>query len=232
MTKPPTPSLALKPRRLALLSLVIAGGALLIAACGGSPNDAAVAHLGKTTATDAPSTQNGGSPSNSNSGPSGGSGPAGGQSSFSMAGGSESTMLAYSHCMQTHGVPSFPEPNGQGVVQANGLNPGSPSFQAADKDCRHLLPNGGQPTAAQQAQAMAQALKMSQCMRAHGIKDFPDPQAGPGGGIAIRLHSTPGSDLNPQNPQFQAAQNACQGILGGPKNGKFGVPKNAPVVDK
>jgi hypothetical protein len=223
MTKPPAPLVALKPRRVALLSLFMGVGALLVAACGGNPSNSAVAHLAPTTTSKAAGAHDGSSQPSSNPGSGGAAGPAGGgpgpggQSQFSMAGGNQSQMLAYSHCMQTHGVPNFPEPNGQGVISGQGLNPSSPSFVAADKDCRHLLPNGGQPTPAQQAQAMAQALKFSECMRAHGISDFPDPQSGPGGGIAIRLRATPGSDLNPQNPQFQAAQKACQGIMGGPK---------------
>ncbi|HTZ07898.1 MAG TPA: hypothetical protein VMB72_02430 [Acidimicrobiales bacterium] len=50
----------------------------------------------------------------------------------------------------------------------------------------------------------AQLLKFSQCMRAHGINDFPDPS---GGGIELR--GGPGTDLDPQNPKFRAAQAAC-----------------------
>ena len=141
-----------------------------------------------------------------------------------MAGGNESQMLAFSHCMQTHGVPNFPEPNAQGVVQGSGLDPSSPGFQSASNKCRHLLPNNGKPTAAQEAQAVAQALKFSECMRAHGIPDFPDPQVKGGGAqISIRLGGGPGSDLNPQNPRFQAAQSACQGFMPLKGAGKFGV---------
>jgi hypothetical protein len=121
--------------------------------------------------------------------------------------------------MRSHGVANFPDPNAQGVIQGSGINPSSPSFQAANKDCRHLLPNGGQPTPAQQAKALAQALKFSQCMRSHGVRDFPDPQTG-GGGIRISLNGGPGSDLSPSNPQFQAAQKACQSLMpGGPSLG-------------
>ncbi len=48
-------------------------------------------------------------------------------------------------------------------------------------------------------------LAFSACMRAHGLKDFPDPSNG-----GIQLHSGPGSDLDPNNPIFQKAQPACQ----------------------
>jgi hypothetical protein len=226
MTKTLVPLLASRPRWVVLLS-VLSGGALLLAACGGSPgHDAGVAQLKATTTTQGTGSHNAnprsaagsgsGAGSGSSAGPSGGPGP--GQQ-FAMAGGNQTQMLAFSHCMQTHGVPNFPEPNSQGVVQGSGINPSSPSFQSASKDCRHLLPNGGQPTPAQQAQALAQALKFSQCMRSHGISDFPDPQSAGGGRISISLRGGPGSDLSPQNPQFQAAQTACGGGPGGPKGG-------------
>jgi hypothetical protein len=48
------------------------------------------------------------------------------------------------------------------------------------------------------------ALKFAQCMRAHGLSNFPDP--GSAGGIQI---GGPGSNLNPQSPAFQSAQKAC-----------------------
>ena len=46
------------------------------------------------------------------------------------------------------------------------------------------------------------ALRFAQCMRAHGVPNFPDPSAG-GGGLSI------GPGLNPQSPSFQGAQKAC-----------------------
>jgi hypothetical protein len=227
MIKAPKRPVALKPQRAVLFGLFLAGGALLVAACGGSPSNQGVAHIATTTTRASGPSK--GAQSGRDPGSSGGSGAtpralsssgaSGGQ--FSVAGGSESQMLAYAQCMRTHGVANFPDPNGQGVISGSGINPGSASFQTANKDCRHFMPNGGQPTPAQQAQAMAQALKFSECMRAHGLSDFPDPQSGPGGGIAIRIRAGQGSDLNPQNPQFQAAQSACQNIMGGPKGGKL-----------
>jgi hypothetical protein len=74
---------------------------------------------------------------------------------------------------------------------------------------------GGHFSPAQQHQAMAAALRMSQCMRAHGIKDFPDPNSQ--GGIGVKV--SPGSDLNPNNPQFKAANAACQHLMPGSKTG-------------
>jgi hypothetical protein len=71
--------------------------------------------------------------------------------------------------------------------------------------------SGGTGTSAA-AVGSNQALKFSDCMRANGVPNFPDP--GAGGGIQI----SPGSGLNPQSPAFQAAQKACRKLLpgGGP----------------
>jgi hypothetical protein len=228
MAKPSNRLVALRTRRVVLVNLLIAGTGLLVAACGASPSSSAVAHL-STTTTQAKVSQAKGSPSLSGVSSSGGAGPSGGQSStFSMARGNEAAMLAYAQCMRSHGVANFPDPNGQGVIQGSGIDVGSASFQAADKACRHVLPNGGQPTPAQQAKALAQALRFSQCMRSHGISGFPDPQTQPGGGIAIRLQAGPGSNLNPQSPQFQGAQKACQGLIGQPFGAASAKGSGAP----
>ncbi len=46
-------------------------------------------------------------------------------------------------------------------------------------------------------------LAFANCMRSHGVPNFPDPSAG--GGIQI----TAGSGINPRSPAFQSAQKAC-----------------------
>jgi hypothetical protein len=49
------------------------------------------------------------------------------------------------------------------------------------------------------------ALRFSECMRANGVPDFPDPR--PGGGFDIPTAANPGS------PGFRSAQAKCQKIL-------------------
>jgi hypothetical protein len=117
----------------------------------------------------------------------------------------------FSACMRKHGVTNFPDPNSQGLItfqSGMGIDPGSPAFMSARTACDKLLPNGGQPTPAEIAQRQQQLLAFSACMRAHGLNDFPDPSNG-----GIHLHATSGSDLDPNNPTFQKAQEACQGHL-------------------
>jgi hypothetical protein len=54
--------------------------------------------------------------------------------------------LKFSQCMQTHGVPNFPDPKDIGGTVAmtigTGLNPNSPQFQRAMHACHSLLPGG------------------------------------------------------------------------------------------
>jgi hypothetical protein len=56
------------------------------------------------------------------------------------------------------------------------------------------------------AAATPDAMKYAQCMRAHGVPDFPDPV---NGGFQIN-NTTPGSDLDPSSPKFTAADTACK----------------------
>ncbi len=53
--------------------------------------------------------------------------------------------LKYTDCMRSHGEPDFPDPNGQGMITINPtgiLDPNSPQFQKAEKDCQSQN-NGG-----------------------------------------------------------------------------------------
>ena len=144
-----------------------------------------------------------------------GAGSAGG------GGSAKHSELAFSRCMRAHGISDFPDPSRQGGIALNGgpgsdLNPSSPLFKAANSACKPLLPPQKALSPAQQAAARAQALRYARCMRAHGISDFPDPNAQGG----IQLSPKPGGDLEPNNPRFQAANQACQHYQPG-KGGSF-----------
>lgn len=86
--------------------------------------------------------------------------------------------LAYAACMRSHGVANFPDPSASGGFQLGaGIDRSSPAFQAAQAKCQKLL--GGLPdlgsTTHPSAGALAQMLQVAQCMRRHGVSDFPDP---------------------------------------------------------
>jgi hypothetical protein len=63
-------------------------------------------------------------------------------------------------------------------------------------------------------------IALSKCMRAHGVPNFPDPTAGPGG-AGLQISQTPGSSALTVNgvtlsgPAFEAASKACKRLLPG-----------------
>lgn len=190
------------------IALIVAVGALalLVAGCGGGGGSPGIANLAGSTTAVTTTTQSGPESGGKPFGP-----PGGGQFSFSTRTGNAADGEKFSACMRKHGLPNYPDPNSQGVITINsgmGLDPGSPAFRSAQATCSKLLPNGGQPTPAQIAQQQQKLLAYSACMRAHGLNDFPDPS---NGGLRISVH--PGSDLQPNNPTFQKAQQACQKYL-------------------
>jgi hypothetical protein len=118
--------------------------------------------------------------------------------------------LAYARCMREHGISDFPDPQpGGGPIQA-GSNWNSPQFNAADDACKSLLPV---PSAEEQQQRFEDMLQFAQCMREHGIADFPDPKPGEGIDIDAGIDAGAHPDLDPNNPQFQAANEACGGLF-------------------
>jgi hypothetical protein len=183
--------------------VVLASVALLVAGCGGSSSSSGVAHLSTSTSSDS---------------------PAGGNSSSSSEESSASAqqkMVKFSQCMRTHGEPEFPEPTEGGIRIENhnghGPNPESPRFQAAEKACSKYAPSKVAPSPAEQAKMQEGALKFSACMRSHGVPNFPDPEFhSGGGGVRVRIGGK-GSGIDPNSPQFKAAQKACQSDLPRPK---------------
>jgi hypothetical protein len=203
MTKANAPPVVPKPRWVALFA-VLAGSVLLLAACGGGPgksDNAAVADLGATTTAKASSSQGGGTSEM----------PACARGPDTRGAGWVCVSPDFAHCMRTHGVPNFPEPNDQGWAVSSGINTTSSRFQADSNHCFSLLHIGGGPaTPVLNTQALAQTLRFSQCMRSHGIADFADPGSS-ANGVGISTQAGKAGDLDPKNPRFQGAARACRG---------------------
>ena len=66
-------------------------------------------------------------------------------------------------------------------------------------------------------------LNFSKCMRSHGVPNFPDPEfSHGGGGVGIRIGGKKGAGIEPNSPQFKAAQKTCQPDLPKPPGAKGG----------
>lgn len=57
--------------------------------------------------------------------------------------GNSSALLNYAHCMQTHGVPQYPDPLPNGAIDMpKSVDPNSPAVQKAEQECKADLPAG------------------------------------------------------------------------------------------
>ena len=95
-------------------------------------------------------------------------------------------------------------------MTVNGVSVNAPAFQSAMQACRSKLPNGGHPPPLSAARKQAM-LKFSQCMRAHGLANFPDPTFGSNGRLGLLFHASSG--LDPNSQAFKQAQAACAQYL-------------------
>ena len=152
---------------------------LLLGGCGGGSSPASVAHIGKTAPTTTVP-------------------PAGGSGGLPNLQQMYQDALAYAGCMRSHGDPSFPGPelvntaHEHGITIGQGVDQSSAQYVSANKTCKHLLPNNGNgPTQGQLQRMMAQALKYTDCMRSHGVPNFPDPKESQRGHFDWRARPRP-----------------------------------------
>jgi hypothetical protein len=115
--------------------------------------------------------------------------------------------VAYSACMRSHGVSKFPDPASSGAipkVALGRLGVSAARFQSAQRACSGLLPNGGRPPdRAEQQQVAAEGRRFAQCVRAHGVPGFPDPDS------TGRIPDPATVGIDQGSPKFEAANRAC-----------------------
>jgi hypothetical protein len=127
--------------------------------------------------------------------------------------------LAFARCMREHGIDmDDPKPGERGIRLAipKGVSP--EEAEDANQACRKHLDAIKPPELSEEKEKQARdaALAHARCMREHGI-DFPDPTIGENGKATIRIGKD--SNIEPDDPKFQKAQEACAkeapGIFGG-----------------
>jgi len=140
-----------------------------------------------------------------------------------------SAAVRFSNCMRSHGVSDFPDlsagggPMGQQLARS-GVNLNAPAFQSAMNACKALAPAAKAAVGPTFAQSKAMMVAFARCMRAHGLKTFPDPTSssaarasqapqpsgaemsysGPGGSVTLDI---PQSLI--QSPAFDRDSAAC-----------------------
>jgi hypothetical protein len=156
---------------------------------------------------------------------SGGSPTAGASSSSSSA-------VGYSHCMRSHGVLNFPDPDSSGQLpkgDAQRFGVSSSRLQAARQACQQLLPNYGgaiNANSIQQCmmaddcpQALVQQVlneerNFARCMRSHGVPNWPDPTIDTQGRPVFAI-SISKDGFDPYSPQIWAKGNECSRLMPG-----------------
>jgi hypothetical protein len=202
-----------RPLRTPLLAAAVVG-AILLTGCGGSSPSPTAATAGRKANATSGDANTGRTASSAATAASGG-GAAG--ASSSEPGSGPPNALAFSKCMRSNGVSSFPDPK-PGGGYAFPVN-SSPTFKSAQAKCQKLLPNGGAPPAFSE-QALMQLQRIAPCMRQHGVPDFPDPKRAPEGGPSLASSGYREIDyrgvllelpftINMQSPAYKQAAATC-----------------------
>jgi hypothetical protein len=136
--------------------------------------------------------------------------------------------LKFSKCMREHGI-DMPDPQrvGKGGIKLSGgkVNFNDPKMKSAQSACQKYMQIGGGETIdpARRAKLQETALKYARCMRGQGV-NMPDPKLSGNGGLTFQAGPGPKSNSNssgrtglgvsPDSPKFQAADKACNHLLG------------------
>jgi len=154
---------------------------------------------------------------------------AAGCGSASAGGGSNSIATArdkavkFAECMRTNGVSGFPDPDASGrltidaVANGSSIDTNSPAFTQAMSACKDLEPPGFTgPEVTPQLRAAR--LAFAQCVRDHGVPDFPDPAPN---GPLIDTRRIPSANTPAGMSALHAAMSKCAerarvaGVTGG-----------------
>lgn len=147
------------------------------------------------------------------------------------------TAIAYSHCMRSHGVTNFPDPDGSGHLPKTGaqqLGVSRSLFEEAQRACASSLPTAG-TTNAQIDQCMStgdcppaliqtilsEQRRYAKCIRSHGYPGFPDPTIDSEGQPYFDASGAGISHETTHSPKFMAADGTCER--------RVGIDGNVPV---
>jgi hypothetical protein len=123
---------------------------------------------------------------------------------------------AFSACMRSHGVPTFPDPDSSGTIQVpSSIDDRVSTVRAAYRACRNLAPSESAITGQDDVLTQDRLLAFAKCMRSHGVPNFPDPQVVNG---HIRIHVTAGQ-IDLTSPIVTAATAACRSTPGANSDG-------------
>jgi hypothetical protein len=116
--------------------------------------------------------------------------------------------VKFAECMRANGVPHFPDPDPKGDYNF-GVDVSKEVFTKAVDACKALQPPGAL-SAKRTPKQQSASLRFAQCVRDHGVKDFPDPVNGE---PLIDTTKIPSSNKPGGMTILNAATHACGSVL-------------------
>jgi hypothetical protein len=116
--------------------------------------------------------------------------------------------VKFAECMRANGVPHFPDPDPDGDSNF-GVDVTREVWLKAVDACKALKPPGAL-SSKRTSKEQSASLRFAQCVRNHGVKDFPDPVNGE---PLIDTYKIPSSNKPGGMTILNAATHGCGGIL-------------------
>jgi hypothetical protein len=116
--------------------------------------------------------------------------------------------VKFAECMRANGVPHFPDPDPKGEFNF-GVDVTVEVWRKAVDACKALKPPGAL-SAKRTPKQQSASLRFAQCVREHGVKDFPDPVNGE---PLINTYKIPSSNKPGGMTILNAAIDACGTVL-------------------
>jgi hypothetical protein len=118
--------------------------------------------------------------------------------------------VKFAACMRENGYPDFPDPKASGEFPSFGISVSPAVWVKALRACKELQPPGSFSAHLSPKQLSA-ARKFAQCIREHGVKDFPDPVNGE---PIIDTTKIPSTNTPGGMTILNAATQKCGDVLG------------------
>src|SRR4051794_17543976 len=116
--------------------------------------------------------------------------------------------VKFAECMRANGVPHFPDPDSKGELNF-GVDVSREVWLKAVDACKTLKPPGAL-SSKRTPEEQSASLRFAQCVRDHGVKDFPDPVNGE---PLIDTYKIPSSNKPGGMTILNAATKKCGGIV-------------------
>jgi hypothetical protein len=116
--------------------------------------------------------------------------------------------VKFAECIRQHGVSDFPDPNAKNEFEY-GVSVSPAVWKKATTACKALQPPGTL-SSKRTPEEQSASLRLAQCVRANGVKDFPDPVNGE---PIVNTYKIPSSNRPGGMTILNAALKKCRRVM-------------------